>query len=35
LADRVYIMSKGQVVHQATPAELRDDHEVKSRFLGI
>ena len=34
-ADRVYILSKGQVVHQCTAAELAQDHETKARHLGV
>ena len=35
LADHVYIMSKGQIVYHSAPAALRNDHEVKARYLGI
>ena len=34
-ADRVYIMSKGQIVHHCRPADLAKDDETKSRFLGV
>jgi len=34
-ADRVYIVSKGQIVHHCSPAELSADREIKSRFLGV
>ncbi len=34
-ADRIYILSKGQIVHHCRPADLADDHETKSRFLGV
>jgi branched-chain amino acid transport system ATP-binding protein len=34
-ADRIYIVSKGQIVHHCRPAELADDHETKSRYLGV
>ncbi len=34
-ADRVYILSKGQIVHHCRPAELAEDHETKSRYLGV
>jgi branched-chain amino acid transport system ATP-binding protein len=34
-ADRIYILSKGQIVHHCRPAELADDHETKSRYLGV
>jgi branched-chain amino acid transport system ATP-binding protein len=35
LADHVYVMSKGRIVHQSTPGELKDNHEIKSRYLGL
>jgi branched-chain amino acid transport system ATP-binding protein len=34
-ADRIYILSKGQIVHHCRPAELAEDHETKSRYLGV
>jgi len=34
-ADRIYILSKGQIVHHCRPAELADDHETKSKYLGV
>ena len=34
-ADRVYILSKGQVVHQCTASELAQDSETKARHLGV
>lgn len=34
-ADRVYIISKGQVVHHCKPAELAGDSNVKARYLGV
>jgi branched-chain amino acid transport system ATP-binding protein len=34
-ADRVYIVSRGQVVHHCRPAELAEDHETLSRYLGV
>ncbi len=34
-ADRIYIVSKGQIVHHCRPAELADDRETKARFLGV
>ena len=34
-ADRIYIVSKGQMVHHCRPAELAEDDEIKSRFLGV
>jgi branched-chain amino acid transport system ATP-binding protein len=35
VADRVYVMSKGQIVYQGTPASLEADEDVKRRYLGI
>jgi branched-chain amino acid transport system ATP-binding protein len=35
LVDYVHVMSKGQVVYSALPQELRDNHEIKSSYLGI
>jgi branched-chain amino acid transport system ATP-binding protein len=34
-ADRIYIVSRGQIVHHCRPAELAEDHDTKSRFLGV
>jgi branched-chain amino acid transport system ATP-binding protein len=34
-ADIVFIMSKGRIVHQCTPAELVADADTKARFLGV
>lgn len=35
LADRVYILDKGQVVYEGTPEELDEDESVLDRYLGI
>jgi branched-chain amino acid transport system ATP-binding protein len=35
VADRVYVMSKGQIVYHGTPDELDANEEVKRRFLGL
>jgi len=35
LADYVYIISKGTVVYESTPQELRNNEEVKSKHLGV
>ncbi len=35
VADRVYVMSKGQIVYHGTPSELDANEEVKRHFLGI
>jgi branched-chain amino acid transport system ATP-binding protein len=34
-ADYVYVMSKGTIVHQSVPEELRENNEIKSAYLGI
>src|SRR5262245_43201721 len=35
IADRVYVMSKGQIVYEGTPAALRANEEVKRQYLGV
>jgi branched-chain amino acid transport system ATP-binding protein len=35
VADRVYVMSKGQIVWEGTPAELGANEDIKRRFLGV
>jgi branched-chain amino acid transport system ATP-binding protein len=35
VADRVYVMSKGQIVYEGSPAALDANEDVKRRFLGI
>jgi branched-chain amino acid transport system ATP-binding protein len=35
VADRVHILSRGQIVHSSGPAELLANDEVKSRYLGV
>ena len=35
VADRVYVMNRGQIVYEGTPAELERDEETKRRFLGV
>lgn len=35
LADRVYVMSKGVIVHESGPKELEENAEVKLRHLGV
>jgi len=34
VADRVYIMSKGLIVHECTPEELQADEEIRNKYLG-
>jgi branched-chain amino acid transport system ATP-binding protein len=35
LVDYVHVISKGRVVYSALPGELWENHDIKSRFLGI
>ncbi len=35
VADRVYVMNKGQIVWEGTPASLETDEDVKRRYLGV
>ncbi|HYB43783.1 MAG TPA: ABC transporter ATP-binding protein [Candidatus Methylomirabilis sp.] len=35
VADRVHILSRGQIVHSSTPAELTASDEITSRYLGV
>jgi len=35
VADRVYVMSKGQIVWEGTSAALEADEDVKRRYLGV
>ena len=35
VADFVYIISKGTVVHRCSPDELRNDEETKQKWLGV
>ncbi|HEV8439412.1 MAG TPA: ABC transporter ATP-binding protein [Methylomirabilota bacterium] len=35
VADHVYLMSKGRIVHECLPDALRHDEETKSRWLGV
>ena len=35
VADRVYVMSKGQIVYGGAPSELDANEDVKRRFLGV
>jgi branched-chain amino acid transport system ATP-binding protein len=35
VADRVYVMNKGQIVYEGTPAGLEAADEVKRRYLGV
>jgi ABC-type branched-subunit amino acid transport system ATPase component len=35
VADRVYVMEKGEIRVSASPGELRDAPEVLRRYLGV
>lgn len=35
VADYIYIVSKGAIVHECAPDELRDNEEVKQKWLGV
>ncbi len=35
VADRVYVMSRGQVVYHGSPGELAANEDVKRRYLGV
>jgi branched-chain amino acid transport system ATP-binding protein len=35
VVDRVYVMSKGQIVFEGTPTALETNEEVKRRYLGV
>jgi branched-chain amino acid transport system ATP-binding protein len=35
VADRVHVLSRGEIVYSSTPAGLMADEAVKSRFLGV
>jgi len=35
VADRVHVLSRGEIVYSGTPAELMADETVKSRYLGV
>ena len=35
VADRVYVMNKGQIVYEGDPASLERDEDVKRRYLGV
>ena len=35
VADRVYVMNKGQIVYEGTPQSLEAAEEIKRRYLGV
>ena len=35
VADRVHVLSRGQIVHSGTPDDLMSNEDVKTRYLGV
>ena len=35
VSDYVYILSKGEIVYQSTPEELRNNREIQVKYLGV
>jgi branched-chain amino acid transport system ATP-binding protein len=35
VADYVYVMSKGSIVHASSSDQLQNDHEIQSKYLGV
>jgi branched-chain amino acid transport system ATP-binding protein len=35
VADRVHVLSRGQIVHSGTPDDLMTNEDVKTRYLGV
>jgi len=35
IADRIYVMERGEVVHEAAAAAFRNDHALQKRYLGV
>jgi branched-chain amino acid transport system ATP-binding protein len=35
VADRIYVMERGDVVHEAPAAVFREDHPLQKRYLGV
>ena len=35
VADRIYVMSKGQIVYDGTPDDLLQNYEIQERYIGI
>ncbi|MFH0959986.1 MAG: ABC transporter ATP-binding protein [Pseudomonadota bacterium] len=35
IAHRIYVMSRGQIVHESSPESLGKNEEIKSRYLGM
>lgn len=35
VADRIYVMERGEIVHEASAAAFREDHGTQKRYLGV
>ena len=35
VADRIYVLERGEVVHEASTAAFREDHATQKRYLGV
>jgi len=35
VADYVYVISKGEIVHESTPEELRSNEEITNTYIGV
>ncbi len=35
LSDYAYVLSRGEIVHQSEPGELRDNEELRNKYLGV
>jgi branched-chain amino acid transport system ATP-binding protein len=35
VADRIYVMERGQIVHETSAAAFREDHATQKRYLGV
>jgi ABC-type branched-subunit amino acid transport system ATPase component len=35
LADYVYVKSRGPIVYESEPENLKDDKDIRSRYLGV
>jgi branched-chain amino acid transport system ATP-binding protein len=35
VADRIYVMERGQIVYEAPAAAFREDHATQKRYLGV
>ena len=35
LGEKIYVMSRGKIVHESLPEELAGNEEIKARYLGM